>query len=137
MPCDIQSRQSGWVPEDLKTCRFRRPLGSDRQNLPFPAVHLYRYQIRAFHFRMIASAVFVGPIGDILQRLCRLSFLGGLALTGWYVYWLAFRDPLRDIPGPFLARITRLWKFYLVWKGSAHLDYVKLHDLYGTSELNH
>jgi cytochrome P450 len=40
------------------------------------------------------------------------------------------RDPLRDIPGPFLARFTKLWYLANVYKGSHEQDAISLHRRY-------
>ncbi|KAE9369115.1 cytochrome P450 [Stipitochalara longipes BDJ] len=40
-------------------------------------------------------------------------------------------DPLRGIPGPFLARFTRLWYFFEVYKGSFEISNLDLHKTYG------
>jgi hypothetical protein len=40
-------------------------------------------------------------------------------------------DPLRSIPGPFLARFTRLWYFLEIYKGSFEATDVELHKKYG------
>lgn len=42
-------------------------------------------------------------------------------------------SPLRSLPGPITARLTRLWYFTKVWQGSFHKDNVKLHEKYGES----
>ncbi|KXT14609.1 hypothetical protein AC579_3660 [Pseudocercospora musae] len=42
----------------------------------------------------------------------------------------AATTPLKDIPGPFLARFTRLWFFRSIWNGHAHLDNIALHRKY-------
>jgi hypothetical protein len=47
-----------------------------------------------------------------------------------FVYRLAF-DPLRDIPGPFLARLSRLWELQQVIDGNWHQKVIKLHQKYG------
>lgn len=39
--------------------------------------------------------------------------------------------PLRNVPGPFLARFTSLWEVLAVLRGRSHEDYIKLHELYG------
>lgn len=38
---------------------------------------------------------------------------------------------LREIPGPSIARYTRLWKLYSVWKGDHHRTEIALHKKYG------
>jgi hypothetical protein len=40
-------------------------------------------------------------------------------------------DPLRGIPGPLLARFTRLWYFFEVYKGSFEISNLALHKTYG------
>lgn len=42
-----------------------------------------------------------------------------------------FQSGLTSIPGPPVAGYTKLWRLYNVWKGSAHLDAIKLHKKYG------
>ncbi|KAF4625909.1 hypothetical protein G7Y89_g12255 [Cudoniella acicularis] len=44
----------------------------------------------------------------------------------------AFLDPLRAIPGPFLARFTRLWYFFEIYKGSFERTNIELHRKYGS-----
>jgi hypothetical protein len=40
-------------------------------------------------------------------------------------------DPLRDIPGPFLARFTRLWLLRQYVKGDFQKTNLELHERYG------
>lgn len=42
------------------------------------------------------------------------------------------RDPLRDQPGPLLARFTRLWLFWQYASGNYHKTNLELHKKYGT-----
>lgn len=42
-----------------------------------------------------------------------------------------FRPHLRQVPGPFLARFTRLYKVYLSIKGDMHIEHQNLHKKYG------
>lgn len=42
-----------------------------------------------------------------------------------------FFSPLKDVPGPFLARVTRWWEYLLVQRGVSNLEYVRLHQKYG------
>lgn len=44
----------------------------------------------------------------------------------------AWIDPLRDIPGPFLARFTRLWYVLAIWKGDFERTNIALHQRYGS-----
>ena len=71
----------------------------------------------------------------MLQDILSLS-LGSYALFAgsfFILYLIAnfIRDPLRDIPGPFLARFTRFWYFIEVYKGSFEVSNIALHKKYG------
>jgi hypothetical protein len=71
----------------------------------------------------------------MLQKLVDLS-AGSLVLLFSSIFILYFLlqyalDPLRDIPGPFLARFTRWWYFFEIYKGSFEVTNVGLHKKYG------
>lgn len=40
-------------------------------------------------------------------------------------------DPLRHIPGPLIARFTRLWYVWHIYKGRVHYTNIGLHKKYG------
>ncbi|KAL1987773.1 hypothetical protein VTN96DRAFT_2613 [Rasamsonia emersonii] len=42
-----------------------------------------------------------------------------------------YKRGLSNIPGPTLAKYTRLWKLYDVWKGDSHNTSIRLHRQYG------
>lgn len=71
----------------------------------------------------------------MLERLLNLSFgeVTTLGIVILFVYFLLqyILDPLRDIPGPFLARFTRLWYFLEIYKGTYELTDIELHKKYG------
>jgi hypothetical protein len=71
----------------------------------------------------------------MLQHLAEV-FAGPLFLISCCLFLLfcviqVLLDPLRSIPGPFLARFTRLWYFYNVYKGDFEITNIKLHEKYG------
>jgi hypothetical protein len=47
------------------------------------------------------------------------------------VVYLRFLHPYRDIPGPFLAAVSPLWKVRSALKGSIHRDIMEGHRKYG------
>jgi hypothetical protein len=49
------------------------------------------------------------------------------------LFYSLFLSPLRRIPGPFLARMTRWWEYRVVKKGKSNREYIRLHKKYGTS----
>lgn len=52
-----------------------------------------------------------------------------LQLLG-YLY-SATRSDLRQIPGPFAAKFTQLWRVWRLWSGDALNEYPRIHDRYG------
>lgn len=42
-----------------------------------------------------------------------------------------FKCGLRNIPGPTVAKYTRLWKLHSAWKGDHHTTAIKLHRKHG------
>lgn len=40
-------------------------------------------------------------------------------------------DPLRDIPGPLLARFSRLWYLFAIYKGNFEFINIELYKKYG------
>ena len=71
----------------------------------------------------------------ILQQLLEISpttlFLLLPAISFTYYLLQYFLDPLRSIPGPFLARFSSLWYFLEIYKGSFEETNIKLHRRYG------
>lgn len=71
----------------------------------------------------------------MLQRLLDIP-LGSavLLLGGLYTLFVLAQyvlNPLRNIPGPFLARFTRFWYFYEIYKGSFEATNIELHRKFG------
>ncbi|KAJ9608403.1 hypothetical protein H2200_007391 [Cladophialophora chaetospira] len=58
----------------------------------------------------------------------------GVLLSVWLSYKLivTLRDPLRTVPGPFLARFTKLWYLRNVWRGDFEKTNVALHKKHGS-----
>lgn len=56
-------------------------------------------------------------------------FIGTL-LAATYVFKV-YTHPLKNIPGPFLAKFTNARFLYHAWKGDLHLDHVRCHQTYG------
>lgn len=61
------------------------------------------------------------------RQVAGLSVLGLLTLCIWRLYL----HPLSDVPGPFAARLTRLWLIFRILKGDQNLTLVRMHDKYG------
>jgi len=71
----------------------------------------------------------------MLQNILEIStgnlVILGCGITGLYFLLQYLLDPLRSVPGPLLARFTRLWYFLEVYKGSFEVENIKLHEKYG------
>lgn len=81
-------------------------------------------------------------MAQLQSLVAKATPISPLLLTlGLFGLWLIFqlfsylRDPLRDIPGPFWARFTRLWYLREVANGQFEKTNVALHKRYGTSSL--
>jgi hypothetical protein len=55
--------------------------------------------------------------------------LGALVFARYIIRAVA--SPLRDLPGPPLARFTRLWELYYNWQGQLEHVMIDLHKHYG------
>jgi len=53
-----------------------------------------------------------------------------LYVSGWIIY-CRFFHPLRDIPGPFLASISRIWIVFNTGQGNMEHTQRALHKKYG------
>lgn len=61
-----------------------------------------------------------------------------MALLGAFILYIvaisilrALRPGLRQIPGPWVARYSPIWRVMFVWNGNAHEQYRELHTKYG------
>jgi hypothetical protein len=43
----------------------------------------------------------------------------------------AYTSTKRNIPGPFLAKFSRLWYLSRIWTRQCHLEMINLHKQYG------
>lgn len=66
-----------------------------------------------------------------LQLLISVSVAGILAAYTCSVVYTAFFSSLRSIPGPFWAKLTRLWYLRRVHLGNFENDNIELHRRYG------
>lgn len=76
--------------------------------------------VAAFKSKMIINYPFVAYV-------C----YGVLAVVAVRLLANRFKSGLRSIPGPSLAKFTRLWKLHSVWKGDHHVTAIELHRKYG------
>jgi hypothetical protein len=63
-----------------------------------------------------------------------LVFLAGAVVVR--VLWRKYCTSIRDIPGPFWASFSSIWKVYQVWKGHSELEILELHKKHGMSLLS-
>lgn len=64
----------------------------------------------------------------------QLSSYGVIVLFAFFIVVPTIRtlvSPLRKVPGPFLARFTRLWEATLIQKNDYALNNIALHEKYG------
>ncbi|KAJ9647238.1 hypothetical protein H2201_003336 [Coniosporium apollinis] len=65
------------------------------------------------------------------MQLVFLSALGLLFIRLLLYFYHLTTSPLKDIPGPFLARFTKWWYFYRVFRGHFERDNISLHRRLG------
>ena len=76
---------------------------------------------------------------DLLGDL-PLGILGLVALTCWLTFIIArtlikaYRTPLSDVPGPWIAKFTRLWLLRAIMTRSWDKVNIGLHRKYGELE---
>ncbi|KAH7413160.1 cytochrome P450 [Cadophora sp. MPI-SDFR-AT-0126] len=70
-------------------------------------------------------------ITDLLLLSPLTLLLVSSSITLLYFLLAPLLSPQRSIPGPFLARFTRLWYFYQIYKGDFERLNVRLHEEYG------
>lgn len=93
--------------------------------------------LRGLEDSPIAQAILLQLQHAGLKKLALGFFLAPASLV--FAYYLAalfyslFFSPLRKIPGPLLARITRWWEFQVVKNGKSNLEFIRLHRQYGSS----
>lgn len=68
-----------------------------------------------------------------MPSVCTLTLVAGVALGVFVVsHVLAYlRSPLKDIPGPFLAKFTNIWRFIDHYKATQISTQRRLHETLG------
>lgn len=84
------------------------------------------------HTNITSPGSLTTQVLEHLPRLCwhEAVLLLVLALVTRVVYNVYFH-PLRKVPGPFLAKVTELWRTNKYAQGRWHEDIVDLHEQYG------
>ena len=57
-----------------------------------------------------------------------LAFLGLLCL---YILLVKYRNGLRRVPGPWLANVSSIWRFAVVWRQDMPATSIRLHEKHG------
>lgn len=70
-------------------------------------------------------------LSSVLSYNLPALIAGSGALLALYFLVVTILSPLRDVPGPTLARYTRLWELYQNWCGQFEHVTVALHKQYG------
>ncbi|KAH6863464.1 cytochrome P450 [Alternaria alternata] len=66
-----------------------------------------------------------------MLSITSLSLSVSIAYVGYITIYRIFFHPLRSVPGPFLARFSKLWLVWHVRKGKSHIQFPKLHAQFG------
>jgi Gpi18-like mannosyltransferase len=69
----------------------------------------------------------------LIANLLGQIAIGVSILLILHLLWHYVRSPLKNIPGPFLAKFTNLWRLFHVLTGHAQRTQKQLHDRYGSA----
>ena len=88
-------------------------------------------------FLTISPRTKLGTWQDVdWKEMTQKAFVSGVVLVIFYhasaLLYSLYLSPLRSVPGPFLARITRWWEYVKVVNGDSHQEYIRLHEKYGS-----
>jgi hypothetical protein len=81
-----------------------------------------------------AVSKMIGASFNAIEQLDRTQVLGVAtgAFTIYYVTKTFLLDSLRNIPGPFVAKLSRFYEVYLKASGKQWIIMHDLHEKYGT-----
>lgn len=74
---------------------------------------------------------------SLVGQLQNVLFLLASSIAFYVILWatkLAW-NPLKNIPGPTIARYTSLWYFCKIFGGDFHHENIKLHEKHGAFNL--
>jgi hypothetical protein len=94
--------------------------------LRFCLSYLYRVRLPLRISCYIASLCYASMLS-----ITPLSLSVFIAYVGYITIYRIFFHPLRSVPGPFLARFSKLWLVWHVRKGKSHIQFPELHAQFG------
>lgn len=89
------------------------------------------------HFNMapvseISSSAVLAAVIDVKTFISQHYILLSLSVLFGYFFYLRYLSAYRDIPGPFLATVSPLWRLRGALNGTLHTDITEAHRKYGT-----
>lgn len=85
-------------------------------------------------FSMATLQSFTRPSNGSFQDVLHTSLIMALVIGSFgliYLVWVREATPLRKIPGPYLASVSKLWMIYKTRQLKRHELDLELHDTYG------
>lgn len=79
----------------------------------------------------LATADSSGAVSVSFSKILS-SFVG--LICAWFLgscLWYRYISPISDVPGPFLASLSRLWLIQLLRRGRGARELAELHEKYG------
>lgn len=100
--------------------------------LSLDSLHAIPRILRAWSFSDCTMKVNIDrhQVSDVLSPSILIPSV--LSIFVSLVAYRLFFHPLKNVPGPFLARITELWRTSKYFKGTWHTDILELHRRYGS-----
>ena len=67
----------------------------------------------------------------LLGKLFAHQYLTLVGLLCLYTLFVRYRTGLRRIPGPWIASVSSIWRFVVVWNQDMPSTSIRLHEKYG------
>jgi hypothetical protein len=67
---------------------------------------------------------------SLASLILKLLSLASICVIFQYI-WSYLSSPIKNIPGPFAAKFTNLWRLFDTWGGRTELTHQLLHQKYG------
>ena len=78
-----------------------------------------------------ATSILAGAVIYVWQHIQLHPWWTALTIVFTQVIVTRYRDGLRQVPGPFVASFSNLWKLRAVWNKNMHRENVRVHEDYG------
>ncbi len=123
----MRARQELWV-------KTRLPGTTRRQDMKFSRSFIIHQSLVEFTTSRNPAIAYSQPTKMSISNVFNVALWLVLALVCWTLFsklYQAYASPLRDVQGPWLARLTRFWYARSTYSRQGHKISMDLHKRYG------